>query len=198
MDQLSYSLHGHLPHHTSTVDLDGLLGRTEFTGNLLVQHPGDDEIEDVSFTGRQCLQASMSRLYRGTDPTALAIDLKSFCDPVQQFLILEGFRKEIDGASFHGFYAGRNVTVAGHEDDRDLHASPGQLLLKFQAVQTRHMHIKNQAGRPIWEFYIQKGLGRFEELNFEARRFDKAPESLAHGCVVIYNENDWIHSAHGS
>jgi hypothetical protein len=49
----------HLPHDLAAMDLDGLLGRAKFAGDLFVQEASDDEREDLAFAWRQRLIASL-------------------------------------------------------------------------------------------------------------------------------------------
>src|SRR5262249_6636064 len=52
-DQLGERARLHLPHDSAAMDLDGDLPRSELGGDLLVEHPRDDEGHDLALTRRQ-------------------------------------------------------------------------------------------------------------------------------------------------
>jgi len=53
MDQFGDGLYLHLPHQAAAVHFYRFLCRAQFAGDLLVQHPGDDQVEDFSLAVRQ-------------------------------------------------------------------------------------------------------------------------------------------------
>src|SRR5215468_8713713 len=57
-DQCGSGADLHLLHDTAAMDLDGLLGRTELGSDLLVQHPGRDQLEHLALARSQACEAA--------------------------------------------------------------------------------------------------------------------------------------------
>ena len=54
MDQFSDGFDFHLSHHAASVYLGGFLGRAEVNGDLFIQHPGGDKVEDLAWSKNSC------------------------------------------------------------------------------------------------------------------------------------------------
>ena len=57
----------------------------------------------------------------------------------------EGLREELGGAGFHGFDGGRDVAVAGEEDDGRV-GGAGELALKLKAGHAGKIEVEDEAG----------------------------------------------------
>ena len=133
-------MRAHFGHDASPVNLDGLLDGPELKGNLLVQHPGDDQPEHLVFAGSESLRSL---------PELFQVLLILFCpavgfdgagDCAEKVPVAERLLQEIDGSRLHGFNAVGNGSVAGDED-------VGQIFLQVETIQTRHVEIEDEACR---------------------------------------------------
>ncbi len=63
---------------------------------------------------------------------------------VEHLLLAERFGQEIDGARLHRLHGHRDITVASHEDDRDVDGCLGQLDLKVEPTRAWQPDIEHQ------------------------------------------------------
>src|SRR5262249_30291877 len=85
---------------------------------------------------------------------AVALDPAS--NGVEQILLAERLRQELDGAGLHGADRHWNVAVAGEEDDRQLGLRVGELALQIEPAEPREPHIQHEASRRIGTACVQE------------------------------------------
>src|SRR5262249_33814495 len=117
--QLGHRARAHLLHHAAAVDLDRLLRGAELRRDLLVQHPAHDERHHLALARRQRRDVLLDDRALGGLPARGAILDDRALGRVQQIVIVERLREEVDGAALHGARRDRHVAVAADEDDRD-------------------------------------------------------------------------------
>jgi hypothetical protein len=137
----------------------------------------------------------VGRRVPGSLELAAAVD--GLLDGVQQVIVTERFREELDGPGFHGAYRHRDVTMAGNEDDRKVDLDLGQFLLEIKATPARQLYIKNQAARDWWTAAFQEILRRGKGLYVQTRGTEKIPQAVADRPVVVDDEDDRIVVIHG-
>ena len=105
------------------MDLDGLLGRAELSRDLLVQHPGRDQLQHLALARGKAREAAH-------DILALAMLRAPGCIPQQRLAYgghelgaLHRLREEGDRAGFHRLHGRRNVALPGDEDDGPVDAA---------------------------------------------------------------------------
>jgi hypothetical protein len=60
---------------------------------------------------------------------------------------VDRFLDEIDGTGLHGPDSGRDIAMAGYDDNRQAYAEFAEPRQAFQAVHPRHLHIQQYAPR---------------------------------------------------
>ena len=96
-----------------------------------------------------------------------ATPLDGAANGVQQHIVLERLRQELDRSRLHRLHAHRHVTVAGDEDDR--HVGPlGELLLQLETVESWQRHVEHQAARNSGARAGQEFLCRCERFGLPA------------------------------
>jgi hypothetical protein len=104
------------------------------------------------------------------------------------------------GPRFHGANRHGDVTVAGNEDDRNMHVGPGEFFLQFQSAQPGHAHVEHHAAGRVGNGALEKLPGRRKKNDFES---DGVQEPLDGGAdvVVVVDDNDsrvaWRVRRHG-
>jgi hypothetical protein len=77
-------------------------------------------------------------------------------DSVEQGLVVERFREEVDRPGFHGAHRHRNVAMTGEENNGHRHLALRQFLLQLQPTQARELDIEHQTARAVWTLASQK------------------------------------------
>ena len=118
-------------------------------------------------------------------------------DRVEQIVGLEGLGEELvrprlDGLDRHG-----DVTVAGDEDDGDLHVAPRQLLLQLDPAEAREVHVEDQAGRRLARGPLEEGRRRRVRLDPHPGRSQQRFPAVAGGFVVVDDADQQL-LIHGS
>jgi hypothetical protein len=70
-------------------------------------------------------------------------------DGIEQFLVAERLRQEINRAGFHRPHTYWNVAMTGDKDDGNPDTGIGQLALKIQTADSGKSDVKNQTWR-VW------------------------------------------------
>jgi hypothetical protein len=68
--------------------------------------------------------------------------------------------------------------------------SPSPVRFEIQSAAPWQPHIKHETAGNIWELSVQEFFGRTEYLSLQADGSEKALQRLAHGRVVVDDEND--------
>ncbi len=90
--------------------------------------------------------------------------LQSFTDGKKEFLILKGLENIIKSPFFHGFHRLFHRAVGGHHNDRQVRIYLFELLHKFNAAHSGHLHISNNYIQIIAPYLFQ---GLFTTINGE-------------------------------
>ena len=105
-------------------------GDADIAGNLFAQATARHLNHDLAFPGAQrCKtfsEGSQSLFILPSDTIAGEAELNG----VEEVLITERLRQELDGAALHRLHRHRDVAVPGDEDDRELPVRCGELALK--------------------------------------------------------------------
>src|SRR5262249_367666 len=70
-------------------------------------------------------------------------------DGIEEVFVTERLRQEFDSAGFHGAHGHGDIAVPGDENDGQLHAKLGQLLLQIKTTEARELDIEYQAAGSI-------------------------------------------------
>ena len=117
---------------------------------------------------------------------------------IQQILTANRFGQELKGSFFHRPHRHRNIAVAGHEDDWNVDVRGTQGALKIKAIQSRHPHVEDKAGRNIRALRKPKALCGSEGLDAKANRFDHAADAIADQGVIIDYEDNRVRFLHAA
>ena len=98
--------------------LDGAFGDTELAGDLLVQPAPNDQVEDLAFGRRQGVDAGTQDVELLALATIRTIARDGPLDGAQQHIGVDRLGQKVLGAGLHGQNGGRDVAMAGNEDDR--------------------------------------------------------------------------------
>ena len=87
-------------------------------------------------------------------------------------------------------------SLRAHEYDWHRIIGAGQLFLKFQAVNSRQLHVDDQASSFPGRSRLQKLLGRTETLNYVSRRLHTVFQRLTHEHVIVYHRDVSLQCIH--
>src|SRR5712671_4406081 len=181
----------------ATMDLHRDLCDAEFGRDLLVHETIGDVCHHLPLARGQRVQQD-SQFRNG--PLAIASFLISLERPdhgIQDILVTERLRQEVDGSGFHCLDRHRDVTVTRHKDDRDANIRLSQFGLKVETADPRQPDIEDQAACNIRYLDLPKFAGRTEQLDAQAYRSEKTAESRAHRYVVVDDEYNRLLGARG-
>jgi hypothetical protein len=113
-------------------------------------------------------------------------------DGIQHVLVPKRFDQEIDSSSLHGPDGRRNIAMAGHENDWDVNIRLGELDLKVQAAEVWQSNVEHQTAGYVRNPPLQQLSGRTQNVYPEAHGSKDITERLAHGGIVINDEDHWL------
>ncbi|GEC37894.1 hypothetical protein EME01_19660 [Sinorhizobium meliloti] len=114
-------------------------------------------------------------------------------DRIEQRPVRHGLGEEIHRAILHRLNRHRDIAATGQENDGLANAALGQMVLEIEPAFSWHVDVKNQAARAIqYVNGVEQFLRRGEADGLEARREDQLGQTLAHGCVVIDDDDNWF------
>src|ERR1700686_3018798 len=171
------------------MDFNGGLAGIHFRGDLLVKTAGDDQREDPALSGSQRLQATLKLGDFGGAQASKWFLLKRRLNGIEQILVVERFDQEFHGSSLHGLNAHGDVAVGSDEDNRDPDVALVQLTLKIDPANSRQPHVEDQTAREVGTVAGEKFSRRSEGFDWQVYRFQQAPNGIAHGGIIIHNEN---------
>ena len=87
--------------------------------------------------------------------------------------------------------------MTGEEDDRQRGVRVRQLPLEVETAESRQPHVEDQAARHVPPGRAEERLGGREHLDGHAHRRQQTAQRLAHGPVVVDDEDDGRVGAHG-
>src|SRR5271170_7604937 len=121
--------------------LDGLLGRTEFSCDLLVEQPGRDQRKHLALARSQSLVSQFQITDCACRLKQIAAAFDAPIDRAEKIAAPDRLLEKIHGAGLHRRNAGRNVTVPGDENDREIWLPGVQRSLKLEAVHSGHPEV---------------------------------------------------------
>src|SRR5262252_1763407 len=98
------------------MDLYGLLRRTELGSDLLVQHPGRDQIEHLALARREAREAAHEILALAMLRAADRIPQQRLAYGGHELAAPHRLGEEGDRAGFHRLHCCRNIALSGDED----------------------------------------------------------------------------------
>src|SRR5262245_34457861 len=106
-------------------------GDADIVGNLLAEATAHDLYHDFPLAGAQRCEAlpEGGQDFFALPPCAIAGEPE--LNGLEEILIAERLRQELDGATLHRLHRHRNVAVAGDEDEREVPAGRGEFALKI-------------------------------------------------------------------
>src|SRR4029077_20218784 len=117
-DELGERAGLHLLHDAGAVHLYGLLADAQLGPDLLVQHPGHHEGEDLGFPWGEGRDAVPDRRHPAVLGMLVGRPAHRLPDGGQEGFLVQGLRQEVDRSTLHRGDARPDVAVAGDEDDR--------------------------------------------------------------------------------
>src|SRR5262249_52808853 len=135
------------------------------------------------------------------EPLEMLLDNRLFCplsdvtcdaglDRIEQALLAERLRQEIDRTCLHRLDRHWNVGMSGQEDD-GLRFAPGiQVLLEIEAAQSRQAHVQNQASRALVSLGFNQLLRRGKAGRVQTDRLHQFLDGLAYAFIVVDYENE--------
>ena len=139
----------HLLHDPGAVCLDGLFGRPQRRGDILVRHPGNHQAQDFPLPRGQRGEALTHRRLVALAVPRPRVLLQDGRDGGQEGLVVHGLLEEIDGPRLHRPDTQGDGPIAGEEDDRQATRVRPEGLLHQQAVLPCEPHIQDEAGRAV-------------------------------------------------
>ena len=113
-------------------------------------------------------------------------------DSIEEVLITEWLREELDGTALHRLHGHRDVAVRGDEDDRELPVRRGKLALKLKAASPRHSNVEHQAGRAVRRLGLQEIGNTRKLLRMQADGPQQPPDRVAKLRIVIDDRDTGI------
>src|SRR5262249_16797212 len=104
-------------------------GDADISGDLLAEAAARDLDHDLAFARGQRLEILLERPQISFLLAASTIAGEAHLDGVEEFLVAEWLRQELDGAALHRLHGHRNIAVSGDEDDGEARLRRGQLAL---------------------------------------------------------------------
>src|ERR1700730_8309106 len=151
----------HLVHQTAPMHLHGGFGNADIARNLFAKAAVRDLNHDLALPWAQRLEAfpEGGQSFLILPPSAITREAE--LNGVEEFLITERLRKELNGTTLHRLHRHRDVAVPGNEDDWEFPVRRGELALKIKTALLRQPDVENQAGRAIRRIGLEKvGNGR--------------------------------------
>jgi hypothetical protein len=105
-------------------------------------------------------------------------------DRVQQHVVAEWLRQELDSSRLHGLDRHRHVAETGDQDDRHVNPIHSDALLQIKTIEVRKRNVKYQAARNNDSWARQEFPRRRECLRLPACVADQQFQRFAHRDVV--------------
>ena len=145
----------------AAMHLHGGFGDADIAGNLFAEAAARDLNHDLALPGAQRFEA----LPEGGQslfilpPSTIAREAE--LNGVEEVLITERLRQELNGTALHRLHRHRDVAVPCDEDDREFPVRRGELALKIKTALPRQSDVEDQAGGAIRRIGLEKvGNGR--------------------------------------
>lgn len=122
-----------LAHDAGSMNLDRAIADAETLRDLLICRSLGRQLQDTELPWRECGHARSGSSMLGGLHATRSFYLQHGIDASQEFGAVDRFGQKIEGSGLYGLDAGRYVTMAGQENDREQDAPPGHLLLQAHA-----------------------------------------------------------------
>src|SRR3954465_837389 len=99
-----------------------------------------------------------------------AIARKAELNGIEEVLITERLRQELNGTPLHRLYRHRDVAVRRDEDDGEFPVGRCDLALKIKAAFPGQSHVEHEAGGAIRQLGLEKVRNGRKELSIQAER----------------------------
>src|SRR6202790_5245751 len=141
--------------------LHGGFGNTDIARNLFAKTAMRNLNHDLALPGAQGLEAFPERGQSFLILPPSAITIEAELNGVEELLITERLRKELNGTTLHRLHRHRDVAATCDEDDREFPVRRGELALKIKTALPRQPDVEDQAGGSIRRIGLDKvGNGR--------------------------------------
>ena len=104
---------------------------------------------------------------------------------------VERLFQKADRPGFESTFLETLVRKGGDEDHRNVAARVQQMTVQLEAVQSRHINIRDDAGRLGNAIGMQERFGRHERSSRETNRFDQLFRRLADEVVIVNDRDQW-------
>ncbi|HMJ26023.1 MAG TPA: hypothetical protein VK475_09355 [Pyrinomonadaceae bacterium] len=111
-----------------------LFRRTKFSGNLFVQHAGDDQLHYFELARRQQTKTAPSFILFCTAPTLFGGPSQGALNTSKQVIIAKRLWKKIDRTCLHRLSTHRDVAMAGNKNELFFTAALNQSFLQIHTV----------------------------------------------------------------
>src|SRR5690554_347884 len=197
-NQVREGMRTHFMHNAGAVYLYSTLADLQLDGDHLVGLATDHALHDLGLTGRQALYTTNDFLFFVQALALLLILLQDGLYFFKQGLFPVGLLDEVYSAFFHGVYRHGNVTMAGHENDREDGVLFVQFLLQLHTVHTRHADIQHNAAGHLVRVILKKSVGAFVRLYRLAIGFQQQLQRVTDGFVIFDYVHGLLDISHGS
>src|SRR4051794_12419517 len=136
--------------------LHGGFGNADLAGNLFAKAAVRDLNHDLALPWAQRLETfpEAGQSFFILTPGAIAREAELNC--VEELLIAERLRKELNGTTLHRLHRHRDVAVPCDEDDWEFPVRRGEFALKIKTALPRQPDVEDQAGGAIRTAGLEK------------------------------------------
>src|SRR6202521_1253317 len=178
--------------------LHGGFSKADIARNLFAKAAVRDLNHDLALPGAQRLEALPEGGHSFLFLPSSAITREAEPNGVEELLITERLRKELNGTALHRLHRHRDVAVPCDEDDWEFPVRRGELALKIKTALPRQPDVEDQAGGAIRRIGLEKvGNGR-KEVSIQAERSQQTPNRCAKVRIVINDQDSGVCVGHRS
>src|SRR6202030_912358 len=136
--------------------LHGGFGNADIAGNLLAKAAVRDLNHDLALPGAQQLEAFPEGAQSFLILPPSAITMEAELNGVEELLITERLRKELNGTTLHRLHRHRDVAVPCDEDDWKFFVCGSELALKVKTALPWQSYVEDQASWAIRRIGLEK------------------------------------------
>src|SRR5206468_10126245 len=150
--------------------LHGGFGNADIARNLFAKAAVRDLNHDLALPGAQRREAfpEGGQSFFILPPSAIAREAE--LNGVEEVLITERLRKELNGTTLHRLHRHRDVAVPCDEDDWELPVRRNELSLKIKAALSRQSHVEDQTAGTVRRIGLEKIGDRRKQLSVQVER----------------------------
>src|SRR5882672_4214085 len=172
------------------MDLDGSFSSPNLGGDLFVEETGNHQRQQFSLTRGQRFKAFSQRCNFRLLLTCGTVAFQGDLNRIQQILIAEWFRQELDGPRFHCPHRHRDIAVGGDKYDWNANISCGQLALEIKPADARQSDIEDEAANNILMPAVHEFSGRPKQFYVQTHRLYQAFDRTTNRGIIVNHEND--------